>query len=174
MANLIVLYGASQTGKTSYLLKLIEYYQSIGLDVKGILSPAVFHNGEKVGILVKDVFSGEEVSLAARRPVPVQNVLNKLNFIFDDEAINWGRTVLKSALPADVFIVDEIGPLELKMGKGWKEAIGQIILQQYRLCIVVLRESLHELVKDKWPVTEWIEYSDELTLNRFDHYFHQD
>jgi nucleoside-triphosphatase THEP1 len=173
MANLVVLYGPSKIGKTTYLLHLTEYYQSLGLEVRGILSPAIFHNDKKVGIKVRDIYSGEEHNLAAKRPVQLPQLPDRLGFIFDDEVINWGKKVLKSSLPTEVFIVDEIGPLELKKDKGWKEAIGQIMLQQYKLGIVVLRESLHELVVDQWPVTEWVEYQEGLSINAFDHYFHR-
>lgn len=173
MANLVVIYGPSKVGKTTYLFRLTEYYQSLGLEVRGILSPAIFHGENKVGIKVRDIFTGEEQNLAAKRPIQIPQLSDKLGFIFDDEAVKWGRLVLKSSLPTEVFIVDEIGPLELKKNQGWKEAIGQIMLQQYKLGIVVLRESLHEMVKDKWPVTEWVEYHDGLSITAFDHYFHR-
>ena len=172
MANLVVLYGASETGKTTFLRSLADYYKSLGLEVRGILSPAVFHEGKKVGIKVQDIHTGEERYLAARRPVKIPRLNGKLNFVFDETVVNWGRTVLRHSVPTEVFIVDEIGPLELKKGRGWKEAIGQIMLQQYTLGIVVLRESLHDMVRDHWPVTEWLKYHEDLNVNSFDHYFH--
>ena len=173
MANLVVLYGSSQSGKTTYLEHLVEYYQSLGLEVRGILSPAVFHEGQKVGIKVKDIHSGEERYLAAKRPVKIPRMGDKLGFVFDETTVNWGRSVLRHSVPTEVFIVDEIGLLELKKVRGWKEAIGQIMLQQYTLGIVVLRESLHDMVREQWPVTEWLKYHEGLNVNSFDHYFHR-
>ena len=172
MANLIVLYGPSQCGKTTYLQQLISYYQSVGLEIRGIISPAVFHENQKVGIKVRDIYSGEERYLAAKRPVELPNNAGRLGFVFDEDAVQWGRTVLRKSTPTEVFIVDEIGPLELKKNRGWKEVVGQVMLRQYKLGIVVVRESLHKLVKDQWAVSEWIEYHDGLNVNAFDHYFH--
>lgn len=173
MANLVVLYGPSQAGKTSFLQKLVAYYQSLGLEVRGILSPSVFNEEKKVGIKVKDIYSGEERYLAAKRPIALPRMQGQLSFVFDEDAIHWGRNILKNSLPTEVFIVDEIGPLEIKENRGWKEAIGQIMVQQYQLGIVVLRESLHDYVRDKWPVTEYLPFHSELSVNAFDHYFHR-
>ena len=171
MANLVILYGDSQAGKTRYLEKLVAYYQSLGLEVRGLLSPAVFHEGKKVGIKVRDISTGQERFLAGKRPIAIPQMEQQLAFVFDEEAVNWGRNVLKSSLPTEVFIIDEIGPLEVNANRGWKEAIGYVMMQQYKLGIVVLRESLHDALRDKWPVTEWVSYQESLNVNAFDHYF---
>jgi nucleoside-triphosphatase THEP1 len=151
----------------------VAYYQTLGLEVHGVVSPPVYHQGKKVGIKVRDIHSGQEKYLAAKRPVTLPHMNEELGFVFDDSAVDWGRSVLRASVPTEVFIVDEIGPLELKQNKGWKEAVGLIMLQQYTLGIVVLRQSLHEMVREKWKVTEWMEYSDGLAVTAFDHYFHR-
>jgi nucleoside-triphosphatase THEP1 len=170
MANLIILYGPKGLGKTTFLSRLAGYYQSLSLGVHGILSPAVFQQGEKTGINAKDLRTGEERPLALRRLTIPSTDSGELRFIFNSETVQWGQEVLAAALPADVFIVDEIGPLELTMGQGWQAAIDQVLSQQYSLGIVVLRESLHTLVKDIWPVTSWVEYQRGVPLNVFDQF----
>ncbi|HET59715.1 MAG TPA: hypothetical protein ENN32_05045 [Chloroflexi bacterium] len=172
MSNLVVLYGPPETGKTSYLEQLVQYYHTLGLEVRGLVSPAILYENIKTGIRAKDISTGETRFLAAKRPVPLTDT-NKLGYVFNEQTVAWGNEVLSSSVPTEVLIIDEIGPLELKLNKGWTNALNCIRERSYQLAIVVLRESLHDEVRNKWPVAEWLLFQRGMKFNRFDRYFHE-
>ncbi len=56
----------------------------------------------------------------------------------------WGQALLGSLPACDLLIVDEIGPLEINMGKGLTNALAALLRSAYRLAVVSLRSSLIE------------------------------
>jgi nucleoside-triphosphatase THEP1 len=59
-----------------------------------------------------------------------------------------GNQILAAALPCDLLIVDELGPLEVRAGRGWSQAFAVLALRDCPASLVVCRSSLlDELVK---------------------------
>jgi hypothetical protein len=48
-------------------------------------------------------------------------------------------------------VIDELGPLEFNQGKGLVSALTLIDAQRYNLSFVVIRPSLLQLAKTRWP-----------------------
>jgi nucleoside-triphosphatase THEP1 len=172
MSNLVVLYGPPETGKSSYLEQLVQYYRTLGLEVRGLISPAIIYENIKTGIRAKDISTGETRFLAAKRPVPLTDN-SKLGYVFNEQTVAWGNEVLSASVPTEVLIIDEIGPLELKLNKGWTNALDCIRRRSYQLAIVVLRESLHDEIRNKWSVAEWLLFQRGMKVNQFDQFFHE-
>jgi nucleoside-triphosphatase THEP1 len=167
MPDLIILYGAPMTGKTSYLTRVIARWQENGYAVSGVLSPAIFAAGEKTAIQVRDLRSGETRFLAKRRstrdltaPAP--------GYVFDEENLQWADRALANAVPTQILVLDELGPLEIRHKQGWQSGIRAVLSYQYDLAVVVLRETLHADVRDAWQVRQWIEYNRDLPVDLFD------
>ena len=70
---------------------------------------------------------------------------------FDPSALAWGNDLLASCLPADLFIVDELGPLELLRGAGWQNALQALRQRTYKIGIAVVRPSLLDVAQDIYP-----------------------
>jgi len=49
-------------------------------------------------------------------------------------------------------VVDELGPLEFLMGKGWQVAFELLDQRNYRLALVTVRESLRQAARQRWQV----------------------
>ncbi|MBN2047433.1 MAG: hypothetical protein JW750_06290 [Anaerolineaceae bacterium] len=160
MGKIVVLYGERQIGKTTFLMRLVEQFKAMGLDVGGVLSPPVFEGAEKTGIRARDVRGGEERLLAARNQTPKKDSATP-GYQFDDAVLAWGNQCLAAAAPCDVLIVDELGPLELVRGAGWQAGIQAVESGAYRLAVVVIRESLHDYPRQHWQVSEYIAYQRE-------------
>ncbi len=136
-----VLTGERGIGKTTHCRALVEQARAAGWDVAGLFSPAVFENGVKTGILAQDLRTGESrplAVLATQSPLPTYH-LPLGQWLFDPSVIAWGNQILQSRLPCDLFIVDELGPLELFRGEGWVNAFDALCQVRYRLGIVVIR-----------------------------------
>lgn len=154
--KMILLTGARGAGKTRLCQQLAAEAQRSGLDAAGVISPAVFENGQKVGIEVQDVRSGER-RLLAHRPLPGQSGGTFTpGWAFDRQTLEWGNEILGAVGKCDVLIVDELGPLELEGGQGWLEGIHRLDEGAYRLAVVVVRAELMDKAQQRWPKVETI------------------
>ena len=66
--NIYVITGAIQTGKTTWIARMLEQAAQRGQQVSGVLAPAVFEDGVKTGIDALLLPSGECFELARKNP----------------------------------------------------------------------------------------------------------
>lgn len=147
--DLWIITGEFGAGKTRWCQQFLALARQAGWDAAGLLSPAVFEHGQKIAIDALDVRSGERRRLAVRRRAGEVTFETTPEWVFDEQTMAWGNILFRQALPCDLLMVDEIGPLELLEGKGWVAALEVIASRAYRLAVVVVRPSLLPLVK-KW------------------------
>ncbi|MDM7456335.1 MAG: nucleoside-triphosphatase [Tepidimonas sp.] len=150
--RLILLTGGRGSGKTRWCMALCEAAQRAGLDVAGVISPAVFANGAKIAIDVQDAATGKRRRLA-ERPPPGEAGTAGLGWRFDDAALAWGDRLLSHAPACDLLIVDELGPLEFRGAGGFRHGFAAIEARRWRLALVVVRPELCAAAIARWP---WI------------------
>ncbi len=139
---IILLTGESGCGKTTLCQRVVATLRARGANVAGVLSLPRFARGEKIGMDVADVRTGERVALAER--VATGAGTANLAWKFDDAGLARGAQILRAAPPCDVLIVDELGPLELVHHVGWIGALDILRARNYRAALVVVRPSLLE------------------------------
>jgi nucleoside-triphosphatase THEP1 len=168
--NLIIVTGARGAGKTTLIGELILAFQQQGVKLSGLTSPAVFEGDQKTGITAVNLATGETKRLAVYDPKPEDPSAEHrpLNWSFDPVVITWGNQVFSCAIPTDVLVVDEIGPLELNRKQGWSAALPALDSRQYDLAILVMRPELLEKSLQRWPWGEVIEVSglDQVPLHK--------
>lgn len=152
ISHLWILTGEIGAGKTLACQRLVEEARGRGWDVAGVLSPGVYQNGQKVAIEAVDLRSSERRLLARRREVGAVTDVHTHEWGFDPTTLAWGNAVFETAVPCDLLVVDEIGPLELEQGKGWVAALAALASRAYRLGVVVLRPALLVLAARWAPV----------------------
>jgi len=136
-----VLTGERGVGKTTHCRVLVEQARASGWDVAGLLSPGRFKDGVKTGILTQNLRTGESrpfAVLAIQSPLTTHH-LPLGQWLFDPSVIAWGNQILQSRRPCDLFIIDELGPLEFFRGEGWINAFDALRQVPYRLGVVVIR-----------------------------------
>jgi nucleoside-triphosphatase len=148
--KLILVTGQSGSGKTYWCQELANLAKIGGFNAVGLVSPAVFEGGVKVGIDLVDIKSGSRNQLAVHRGSrsPSQSTLD---WDFNDEALTWGNSILGRLDTCQLLILDEIGPLELLRGAGLSNAMGLISARGYGLACVVVRPSLIKIAMGLWP-----------------------
>ena len=155
-SDLFLLTGGRGAGKTSLLQKLVEAAKQARWTVSGLLSPARLENGQKTGIHVTDAHSGTRRLLASR-------ILGELNgpqiglWTFDHEALAWGNALLKGVPPSNLFVLDELGPLEFDRQQGWTAAFD--LLEKpvaCRLATVVVRPEYVAAFLQRYPRAETV------------------
>ncbi|MEA3351439.1 MAG: nucleoside-triphosphatase, partial [Chloroflexota bacterium] len=142
--------GERGVGKTTFCLHLIDVARALGLDVGGLISPAIFEEGQKVGISVLDIRNNQSRRLAHTRE-HITTGPNTKRWAFLTEAVEWGNCVLKTSTPCDLLIIDELGPLEFEKDQGWLHALAALDQGEYRLALVVIRPSLINQAIQHWP-----------------------
>lgn len=149
-ARLILLTGQSGAGKTRFCLALVDAARNMGLEVAGLVSPAVFSAAGKIGIDLLDIKTGRQRSLARRRQ-STGGWLAVGDWELDPRVLAWGNRLLASAEPCDMLILDEMGPLEFTAGSGLTNAFALIDARRYRLACVGIRPALLPEALTRWP-----------------------
>jgi nucleoside-triphosphatase len=151
---LVLLTGASGTGKTTWCTSLIKLARASGLNPAGIIAPAVFESGIKTGIDLLDIQSGERLRLATRR-VPDRSpgapIRSTLYWRFNEDTLTWGNHLLESLPESDILILDELGPLEFLENQGLVNGLKLIDQQQHNLACVSMRPNLLATAQERWP-----------------------
>lgn len=148
--SLALLTGGRGAGKTRWCEALARAGRDAGLAVAGLVSPPVLAGGEKTGIDLLDVASGERRLLAERARADFPGTAG-LGWRFDPEALALGNALLSRVHTCDLLLVDELGPLELGRGSGLTAAFGLLDARRYRLAVVVVRPALVAAASARWP-----------------------
>jgi energy-coupling factor transporter ATP-binding protein EcfA2 len=148
--RLIIVTGPSGSGKTRWCQALAQQANTLGMHVCGLVSPAVFKGGIKIGIDLLDLQSGARRPLAVRRG-KTDGTLNTDGWQFNKESLDWGNAILTRPIACQLFILDELGPLEFNRGIGLINGFGMLARRQYHLACVVVRNSLLEAGLALWP-----------------------
>lgn len=151
---IFILSGEIGSGKTSLLLNLIDDLKPEELHIEGLISPPVFTNNEKTGIDLVDLHNGLVKRLAELNTQPLNYELATTRWRFNAEVVAWGNQVIEKALPCQVFIVDELGPLEFERGRGFVSALRAINTRDFNVAVVVVRNLLTATAVMHWPDAE--------------------
>jgi nucleoside-triphosphatase THEP1 len=131
----IIVTGAVGIGKTTVCRKLIEIARNRGYTCGGILT----YKSANKDIIIESIQSGERETLAG-----VNNVYDgphTVKYSFNPKGIEFGTRAIDKGTSADVFLVDEIGPLELR-GEGFARVPQLIKTSQAKACVLVIRKEL--------------------------------
>jgi nucleoside-triphosphatase THEP1 len=156
VSRINLLTGEIASGKTTICLGLAEAARQKGFRLGGLLSPAVFEGGEKTAIDVLDLKTSRRKRLAELKSSQSSG-LETIRWAFQPEAVEWGNQALLQALPCDLLLIDELGPLEFNRGEGWVKGFEVIEGGEYLACLVVVRPSLLDEAKLRWEVSQTID-----------------
>lgn len=150
MAVLLIVTGPKNSGKTSFCRELARLVKGAGADVAGVLTEK--RSGQVSAgaaaprlLVVTNLRSGKTAALGEWRGE---------RWVLSDEGIEFGLGALRGALPCDLLVIDELGPLELKRGQGWSPAIPLLAQARYRLAVVTVRRELAGLLSSRVRAVE--------------------
>ena len=142
----ILVSGWRRIGKTTLLLRMRAAALDAGLQTGGFLSVARFEDGTKTGIDLLDAATGQRRPLAT---VGGKGPVQTGHYTFDPAALEAGLQFAADGQNADVYFIDELGPLELKRGEGWAAVVPWIRARTFGVTFVVVRPELVDLAHEK-------------------------
>lgn len=131
-------------GKTTFCGALVDAARAAGWRVGGLISPGIFEDGIKTGIAVENLRTGERRTLARLSPDPDHDLAVGHRWFFSSAVMAWAATEFDRQSADDLYVVDELGPLEIRRGLGWTAALTALQNNPYRHGLVVIRPDLVE------------------------------
>jgi nucleoside-triphosphatase THEP1 len=139
----ILLTGRRGEGKTTVCQAVAELAHRRGYQSGGVITPAFYDShGAKVGFEAVDVGSGERWPLA--RTDKELGGPRVGPHSFEPAALDRALKVLRRAVSAgcDLFMVDEIGPLELEQDEGFAPILDLLPVEGLTHTLIVVRPAL--------------------------------
>ena len=147
--HIFIITGETGSGKTTFLLNLIDELHCKALSIAGFAALSVPQDGPSGSFNILDLVSGKILPLASRRFTRGWEKFGK--FYFNPDGILMGKNILEDPLIMnhDLVVVDEIGPFELE-GKIWAESLTRLLARRSCSVLLVVREHLVEKVIQEW------------------------
>jgi nucleoside-triphosphatase THEP1 len=145
--NIVLLTGERQVGKSTLCRKLANLFQEDGFQITGLLTDRAGDHD----LVVTELRTGQTYPLT----LPFNPVVDRLlgRFIFSPAALQRSNCALKASFPTQVFILDELGPLEFVHHAGWVEAFRLLAEQAYDTAFVVVRPELLDKAIGTFPAS---------------------
>jgi nucleoside-triphosphatase THEP1 len=152
-ANVILITGEIGSGKTTLINAIAARFRETGIEVGGILAPAVYANGVKTGYNIIDISTGDKKLLSQTDEIVGVPQVGKYFFI--PEGIDFGRNALsvENNRNAQFVLIDEIGAWELQ-GQGWASSLNELIINCNMPVIITVRRSFLEFVIENWMLQD--------------------
>lgn len=155
--KLILWTGEKHSGKTTSAFKLVESVRNEGFTVAGLLAPSIYEDGRLIGFDAFDLRSGNRAPLVRCRVKEneEERIYLAPQFI---TGLNLGRVSLSrvATKTADLIIVDEFGPLELK-SRGWRGDVDLLLASSDAIILFIVRSELVNTVKELYKDVPCIE-----------------
>lgn len=141
-SKLILITGKRQVGKSTLCEQLVSELRAASVAVSGLLTRRTGPHDQEV----LELRSGHVYPLTL--PFAEEEGSATPHFRMDPAALARALDALRESFPTQVFILDEVGPLELKRGQGWAAALDWLATESYAAALVVIRpELLGDLVE---------------------------
>ncbi len=140
---LFLLTAPSGVGKTTALQRSVLRARQRGWQVGGVLSLAQPRGcpPHPSALWLEDLATGQR-RLLAHVAAPAEASVGIWRFL--EATLTWGNALLAAAADADWVVVDEIGPLEMNLAGGLREAFPLLRHGRYHTAVVAVRPALAE------------------------------
>ncbi len=136
--KITVVSGGRGSGKTSTCKEIAEEYAIQGKRVAGVLSPAIYQNGKKIGFYALNLETGEQKLAGSNQTGQLAGEPFR-HWVIDPQVVNWVNDFLNSVQTCELLIIDELGPLEFQDQKGYAAAFNCLRNAEYQRALVVIR-----------------------------------
>lgn len=148
-SKVLIITGDRQEGKTTFVKWLIKALHK--KNPQGFYTEVEKIGEERFGYYLVPINQGKRRLLCSIKPETGSIKYGK--FYFDKTTFEMGSEIIQGfdSTKSGLFVVDEIGPLELS-GEGWASALEDLIKKTETPMIWTVRRSLAEKVARRWNV----------------------
>ncbi|MGC9398556.1 MAG: nucleoside-triphosphatase [Anaerolineae bacterium] len=144
-----MLTGARGTGKTTLCWRLACRLKSAGFAVSGLVTQQPDPH-TLVAVALHD-----EGRYTLTYPWEDERGVALPHFRINPEAMAHSVADLRASFPTRLFVLDELGPLELLQNRGWVEALTLLKARAFDVALLVVRPTLLDVALRRLP-TDWI------------------
>jgi len=154
MPRVYLVRGNRETGKTTFLSRLNVELQGLGLQIGGFLAKGVHMNNKRQGYDLELIPDKQSATFCRLDGHSDWEKIGR--FGIDPEGLMLGNGAFELAVnnSVDVFILDEVGPLEMQ-DKGWANGISRLTADNSIIQVWSVRNSLVKKVPRKWPLMNY-------------------
>lgn len=136
---ILVLTGPVHCGKTTFLERATGRWAGRGVGCAGFLGPAVTDADGETGYDLLELPARIRRPYLRRQGPPEAERAGP--FVFVPAALERARAILRDPGAADLLVVDEVGPLELRGGGLWP-ALSEAVRRPEMTTLLVVREDI--------------------------------
>jgi nucleoside-triphosphatase THEP1 len=133
---IFLLTGERSAGKSTLCHELAKTLQRQGIDVAGLLTTQPTSHT----LDVREIRGSACYRLTY--PFESEKGIALTHFRINPEAMQRSTHTLETSFPTEVFILDELGPLELVRKQGWVDVLEMLAVEAYRVACLVVRPTL--------------------------------
>ncbi len=133
---IVIIVGERQIGKSTVCSQLIHHLRETQIEVSGFITL----QPQPHTLAALYLKTGQTYPLTL--PFDAEAGIAFQHFRMDATAMEHTARMLPGCFPTTVFILDELGPLELIHGKGWANVLRLLKYERYGVAIIVVRPEL--------------------------------
>lgn len=135
--KIIMVVGAKDSGKTTYLELIVKRAELKGFTVTGFLSRG---DVNKENYYLENLNTREKLVLASKIS-GLPSTIKRGEYYFSTDTLHFGNQILKQGLRADLIVLDEFGPLEYD-GQGFREGFDFLLKEYSGIFCIAMRPSI--------------------------------
>ena len=145
----IIITGGRQSGKSTLAARLVQFLNSRGVTLSGILALGLWQDDQRQGFDLVDLKTGAKCPLARRQTDPEDGTIRPFKF-FEKGLIAGAKALDRECCRnTSVIMVDEVGKLELN-GEGWARFLEPLLSIRSAVLIWIVRANQVEKVSRRW------------------------
>lgn len=153
--KVFILTGHIGQGKTTFIQKIVENFQSKGIAVGGIYSPRVMEGETTVGYDIIDINTTEKEVFLRQNTLDDNMKIGRFNINL--QGLQKGVKAIKDSnntANTQIVVIDEVGLLELQ-NQGWAGNIEELVRSSQNHILLVIRDRFVEKVIEKWELNNY-------------------
>lgn len=142
----VLVVGAKNSGKTTYLEAIIERGRARDLRIGGIVSKGQWRHRKKHEYIIRDIAADERRTLGSLYEPTSPSVKVGAYYLLCS-TLEWTNKILVKSIDCDVILLDEFGPLEM-YGKGNYPALLYLLEHYTGYLFISVRPELADHLKE--------------------------
>ncbi|MFX0011841.1 MAG: NTPase [Candidatus Hermodarchaeota archaeon] len=147
MAHKIVITGSPGCGKSTLIRRLIEFTsKEQRFTIRGFITPEVREHNRRIGFDIEDITTGSKIPFARVGNFNSEKKVGKYTVYIDELDLYISKLERFVEDPSTVFIIDEIGKMELFSNK-FETFIKKLFTNNHNI-VATMGQTLHHPIKD--------------------------